>query len=392
MRRRFMRILCLILALLTPLLPCRALAQVTDVSALFINVGKADSALLFIGEHTYLIDTGTDFRAAAMINAIKAQNVSTLDAVFITHAHDDHAGGLAALLADGDISVKALYAPELHGKKSLEKHPVYTASRDFGVPLTWLRSGDVLPLGDNALMTVLGPVTMDPDNENNNSLVCLVDTAQGSILFTGDMELGEEAELLTLGLIPRATVLKVAHHGKDDANGQDMIMAVSPQLGVISTSTYEDVDTPDGKVLKRLFAVNASAHVTQDASCGVRIALNGGTAKAYLENYTDIPQIESALSFALPDVENDTVTLVNSGDADISLDGYTLYSERGEQTYRLPYGITVPAGGGVVIGGQNSTADIDITWPVKRLWNLKNPDTVELYDIYGRRVAWLAKP
>ena len=49
---------CLLLTFLL-IAACMSAASADGVSALFINVGKADAALLFLGEERYLIDTGT---------------------------------------------------------------------------------------------------------------------------------------------------------------------------------------------------------------------------------------------------------------------------------------------------------------------------------------------
>ena len=53
--------------------------------------------------------------------------------------------------------------------------------------VVWLQTGDTLPVADGTLR-VLGPVRMDEEKENNNSVVLRLDTAAGSILLTGDME------------------------------------------------------------------------------------------------------------------------------------------------------------------------------------------------------------
>ena len=280
--KRFPRALALLLALLLTLGAC-ARAE-TEVSALFINVGKADAALYLLGDQRFLIDTGTKDSYDQLERVLEAYGVQRLDGVLITHTDKDHVGGLKKLLKSG-IAVDALYAGTLHSEKSLEDHPVYEAAEKYDVPLTWLSAGDVIDLGNGCTFQVLGPLSQDDEDENNNSLVLRLLTPQGDMLLTGDMELEEENELIEAGLISQAAVLKVAHHGRDDTTSRQFALLVRPQWAVISTSTAERPDTPSAKVLSYLRDARASVAVTQEAQVGILITLEGGQASAEAINW-----------------------------------------------------------------------------------------------------------
>lgn len=280
--KRFPRTLALLLALLLTLGAC-ARAE-TEVSALFINVGKADAALYLLGDQRFLIDTGTKDSYDQLDRVLEAYGVQRLDGVLITHTDKDHVGGLKKLLKSG-IAVDALYAGTLHSEKSLEDHPVYEAAEKYDVPLTWLSAGDVIDLGNGCTFQVLGPLSQDDEDENNNSLVLRLLTPQGDMLLTGDMELEEENELIEAGLISQAAVLKVAHHGRDDTTSRQFALLVRPQWAVISTSTAERPDTPSAKVLSYLRDARASVAVTQEAQVGILITLEGGQASAEAINW-----------------------------------------------------------------------------------------------------------
>ena len=88
----------------------RALTQTAQASpaspvrALFINVGKADAALLMLGDQRYLIDTGTEASLDALLKALTGFGVTRLDGVVITHIDSDHepdVGGYAIPLLRG---------------------------------------------------------------------------------------------------------------------------------------------------------------------------------------------------------------------------------------------------------------------------------------------------
>ena len=271
------RVAALLLTLALLITALTALAAEPEVRALFINVGKADAALYLLGDKRFLVDTGTKDSYDQLERALDALDVSRLDGVLVTHTDKDHAGGLKKLLKS-DIQVDALYAGALHSEKSTEDHPVYKAAKKHEMAVTWLAAGDVVDLGNGCAFHVLGPLTRDAEKENNNSLVLRLVTPQGDMLLTGDMELEEEAELLAQGLISQAEVLKVAHHGEDDATGRAFVLLARPQWAVISTSTAEEPDTPDPKILARLWEVNASVAVTQEAELGVLITLEDGRA------------------------------------------------------------------------------------------------------------------
>lgn len=255
-----------------------------QVQALFINVGKADAALFLLGDQRFLVDTGTKDSYDQLERVLGAYGVTHLDGVFITHTDKDHVGGLKKLLKS-DIAVDRLYAGTLHSEKSLEDHPVYEAAEKYDIPLTWLSAGETVDLEDDCTFHVLGPLSQDDEEENNNSMVLRLTTPQGDMLLTGDMELTEEAELIQAGLISQAAVLKVAHHGKDDATSWQFVLLARPQWAVISTSSPEEPDTPSSKVLSRLWDVKAGVAVTQDAQVGILVTLKDGQASAEAINW-----------------------------------------------------------------------------------------------------------
>lgn len=272
-------LICIVILSVLLLMPQETtLAQESDYRALFINVGKADAILLMLGEERYLVDTGTKDTYDKLDTVLGLYGVTKLDGVFITHTDKDHVGGLKKLLKD-TIPVEMVYSAKLHNDESDQKHNAYKAADKQNVPFTWLSAGDVIDRGDFSFQ-ILGPLERNPEGDNNNSLVMNLVTPHGNILLTGDMEYEEEKQLLQAGLIPQATVLKVAHHGDNDATSDVFIRTVSPQWAVISTSSAEEPDTPDEAVLTGLWRVGAGVAVTEDASVGILISLLDSTASA----------------------------------------------------------------------------------------------------------------
>lgn len=267
---RFARMLLTPLLMLSMLSSCAA----AETRALFMNVRKADAALIEVDGTRWLVDTGHKDSFEQLEKVLKVHGVDHVDGIIITHTDKDHVGGLKKLLKGG-FKADMLYASALHSEKSTEDHPVYEASEKYGVPVTWLKAGDVIEAG-SAQFRVLGPLRKDPDKENNNSLVMHLVTPDGSMLLTGDMELPEEADLLNAGLIPKADILKVPNHGEEDATGEQFALTVQPKWAIISTNTDDEPDTPDPKVIKRLTKARANMAVTQDAEVGILVILKNG--------------------------------------------------------------------------------------------------------------------
>ena len=270
MKKRFRRLLA---GALTVLMCGTAQAQ---VELFAVNVGKGDALVVRAGDYTCLIDTGKEKAQEQLEVALKALGVEALDAVFITHTDKDHVGGLK-WLRESDIEIRAIYASRYYPGTTEKKHPAVKAAKKLDLEVQWLGAGDSVPLGDSgAVFHVLAPAMEIPDDEDDNSLVMMLDSPDGRILFTGDMEHTEEAALLASGADLRCDVLKVANHGDSDATSAALIAACAPVAALISTDSTEKPGTPDPGIVRNLQSIGCAVCVTQDASLGVRIALDGG--------------------------------------------------------------------------------------------------------------------
>ena len=212
----------------------------------------------------------------AIAASLARMGVERLDAVFVTHTDNDHTGGLDWLAAS-DIPVGAWYASAMYTGVKEKKHPVAQAAAARGQAVQWLRRGDAVPMGDSgATLEVLAPDSLFEDKDDNNSLVMMLESPAGRMLLAGDMELPEEAELLSQGDDLGCAVLKVANHGDDDTTSAAFAKAASAQLAVISTDSQEKPDTPDPGVVSRLQAAGSQVIVTEDSGLGLAVTLSGG--------------------------------------------------------------------------------------------------------------------
>ena len=80
-------------------------------------------------------------------------------------------------------------------------------------------------------------------------------------------------------------MLKVGHHGRDDATSAALVAAVQPKVAVISTSSVILPESPAKRVLRVLSSAGAQIVQTQQAEIGVRVTLSGGNVSVdFLNN------------------------------------------------------------------------------------------------------------
>ncbi|MBQ6123349.1 MAG: lamin tail domain-containing protein [Clostridia bacterium] len=380
--KRILRVLALLL-IAALLGGCGAESGGSSVRLFAVNVGKGDALILKAGDWVGLIDAGKPSAMGRVRAALKGLGVEKLNAVFLTHTDNDHAGGLD-WLAQSDMPVDNWYAPAMYTGVKEKKHPMVLAAALRGQAVQWLQRGDALSLPGGATLRVLAPASLFEDKDDNNSLVMMLESGQGKMLLTGDMELPEEAELLGQGDDLRCAVLKVPNHGDDDTTSAEFAKAASARVAVISTDSQEKPGTPDPGVVRRLEAAGTTVVVTQDAGMGLLVTLEGGEATVKAVDI-EAPPV-SGPYIADVDPDDDTIALGNSGSANVDLSGFSLYSDKGGELYAFPEGTVLSPGATLTVGTNSTDGNYDLLWDDKKVVNKKKTDTFYLYDDYGRIV------
>ncbi len=209
-------------------------------------VGEGDALLIRAPGRTVLIDGGS--RTMPDIERVLQSNllllgVRKVDAIVITHPDSDHLNALPGVM--NTLPVGMLLDPGLPCETDTYRLLLATAERKR-IPCYRIRAGDLLNLGGGARLRILAPcddfVTDGEADDNNNSVVAMLEYGRARMLFTGDLEGAGEAKLLERGVDLRADVLKVAHHGSHNGTSELFLDAVDPSRAVISTRGAQSRD------------------------------------------------------------------------------------------------------------------------------------------------------
>jgi competence protein ComEC len=342
---------------------------------LYVNVGKADAAILRIGDKTVLIDTGSAESAPQLIAGLNALNVTAIDAVFITHSHGDHLGGLDALAAN--YSISTVYSPFYSEPDKNGVSKIVKRAEKLNLAHRELQAGESISVADGVSFDVLGPLSLNKEDDNDNSLVLRFSYYNKTFLFTGDMQFAEEQAIIESGADLRADVLKVGNHGNPDATGDDFAARVSPSYAIISTNTQEDPDSANARVAAAL--ARSMIFLTQDFPIGLLVTFDGPDTMLL----SNPARGDSSLDVSIQSIDmgQQTVTLENNGSSDANLSGCTLYSKRSDALLRFPEGTILPAGQTLTIGTGKDFSFPNEDKPLSK----KKANTVTFYDSYGAR-------
>ncbi len=250
-----------------------------------IDVGQGDSLLTaFPSGQLMLIDaggiaafgrtrrTGIDIGEDVVSPYLWTRSIKHLDVVAMTHAHEDHMGGMVAVMKN--FRPRELWVGAVG--ESPEWQQVRKAARDLGITIRPLQQGDPFSYGGTTLQ-VLAPLadyipTATP--QNNDSLVMRVEFGSTSFLLTGDMEKKIEEQLYARGLLRPADVLKVGHHGSRTSSTPDLLNAVHPVFGLISVGYENTYGHPHPLTLDALREHHATVYRTDEQGL-VRVISDG---------------------------------------------------------------------------------------------------------------------
>ncbi len=233
-----------------------------------LDVGQGDS--LFVvspGGKTMLIDGGGAFGGytgreevfgidpgeEAVSPYLWSRGFQKLDVVALTHAHQDHLGGLAAILEN--FRVGKLWIGREVSSAALGR--LERLARNRQIPIEHELRGksfDWDGVKGDFLWPETNPEDIADEAKNDDSLVLQLRYGNKAILLQGDAERAAEHEILAENRPEelRSDVLKVGHHGGKNSTTQEFLDAVQPGIGIISVGEVNPYGHPSLELLARL--------------------------------------------------------------------------------------------------------------------------------------------
>lgn len=235
----------------------------------FIDVGQGDSILITTPSprRVYMIDVGGRLnfggkKLTPQVNKItipllKAQGISQIDGVFVTHQDADHVGDLRPLLKQ--VRVKKLYTPA-----GLIKNPSFVRRINRVIKkrqVVELLAGKRINEPQIKFYVVYPFKPGLGKNEDSLSLTFSINNK--SWLFTGDLGQDGEKELMhKYGL--QVNYFKLGHHGSRTASNPEFLKILNPELVFISAGRGNRFGHPHQETLDTLKSQHIPWVSTQD--------------------------------------------------------------------------------------------------------------------------------
>lgn len=227
----------------------------------FIDVGQADCTFARQGNHTLLIDSGNIEDGPLVAQYLTELGVDHIDLAIITHANEDHCGGMDSILYS--IPCRKLILPNRDIESWVYQSSI-SAAQKTGTETHKAVEGESFMLG-NASLSILRCDIGDPENLNESSIVCRLNYGDIDFMLTGDAEAVNEAEILQDGYTVESEILKAGHHGSNTSNTYEWIHSVSPEITVISAGKGNDYGLPSTDVLNRFSSLGIRTMRTDES-------------------------------------------------------------------------------------------------------------------------------
>ena len=268
LNRRVRKFLPLFVLLAIPLANICSYISTLGCSVVFLDTGQADCALIRTEGKVYLVDTGDSYTPAA--DYLSAMNYH-VDAIFLSHSHTDHAGGLAEILEI--CTPENIYISENWSCYEVDEAVslALETAVSQGSTIQTLTAGDEIRLSDKTLLRVLAPTAgFSGNSANEDSLMLHVSYGECSALFGGDTP--SSVGLPNIGDID---LLKVSHHGAADALNARLLHELSPSVAVIPVG-YNNYGHPAPQTLELLEAAGTQIYRTdQNGAITCRLKEDG---------------------------------------------------------------------------------------------------------------------
>lgn len=208
-----------------------------------IYIDQGDCTLISFRGKNYLIDTGgaryeNKIAEKFLFPTLKVRGISKIDGIFLSHFDEDHAGNLNKILKK--------YKVENIFINHLPDDPEILADAKKFSNIVMLKKADKLKICEDTKVEVISDAE-NRQNENDNSMVLLVNHKGFKTLFTGDISADVEKKIKN-----KIDILKVPHHGSETSTSYELLKNTEPRFAIISAGVNNSYGHPHKVTLQSL--------------------------------------------------------------------------------------------------------------------------------------------
>jgi competence protein ComEC len=242
----------------------------------FLNIGQGDSSLIISKRgNTILIDCGPNSKVIDQVESKLGFWTKKIDLLIITHGDKDHYGGCRDVIQRFQVTKVMINGVFDSKNKS------YTELLDFmksqNIQILPAINNTYITLSDSIELQLLNPQTnlwgQDIRDDNPESIVIALKSANNSILLTGDADDTTESEILAKYPQLDIEVLKAGHHGSKTSTSDKFLDAITPKQVIISAGANNPYNHPNPDIINKLKQRNIEIQETKNYMTGIDILL-----------------------------------------------------------------------------------------------------------------------
>ncbi len=242
---------------------CVSLLKSDAVRVSFVNAGQGDGCVIKDGSDGIIIDAGEPGKSAVFLNYIKWCGIKKVSYVFVSHYDSDHAANVLDIIERFDVENVVL--PIRKGKTPAYKKLIEDKAIINGCNIIHVKENDRIYISENIKAYVYSPddyYTVSGD-ENEAGAAIKLNVKGKDILFLADLT--KEVQDKISGKYREdlnCDILKVAHHGSNDAYSQKLMDIACPEFAVISCGEKNIYRHPHEEVRYDLMKRNIKTFIT----------------------------------------------------------------------------------------------------------------------------------
>lgn len=224
-----------------------------ELELVFFGLGDADSILIRQEDKVLLIDTGEGKHGVFIEKSLSDLGIEKIDYLILTHPDKDHIGAATHLISKFEVGT--IYQSTFQKGKD-DQIKLNNIINNKNIDNLFLKEIHEFSM-ENIKVKIFPPEKEEYKQSNNYSLVTLLTYGDLSYLFGGDAEKKRLEEIIKYDL-PKITLYKVPHHGRDNSISSNIIKIISPQVAVVTNYSTEPI------VLQALKRENTKVYYTGD--------------------------------------------------------------------------------------------------------------------------------